>query len=134
MMSSSKVPQVFALGDLPREEVRPGFSRSALRSEQALTTVNWLEPGYRSAGQHSHPFDQISYVLSGTMRFYLGDEVVDIVAPGAVYIPGDLPHGGEPVGDRTVLNIDVYAPAREDYLHLCTNRDAFAAGPNKADG
>jgi mannose-6-phosphate isomerase-like protein (cupin superfamily) len=118
--------QVFALDELATQTVREGFSRTALRTDNGLTTVNWLEPGYRSAGTHSHPFDQLSYVLTGTMRFQLGDRTVEVRAPGAVYIPADLPHGGEPVGDERVLNIDVYAPVRKDYLPLAVHQPPFA--------
>ena len=121
----ARLAQLFKLDELATEQVRPGFARTALRSHHALTTVNWLEPGYRSLGQHAHPFDQISYVVSGTMRFFLGDETVDVVAPGAVYIPGELPHGGETVGTKRVLNIDIFAPLRQDYLRLCVNQDEF---------
>jgi mannose-6-phosphate isomerase-like protein (cupin superfamily) len=33
-------------------------------------------------------------------------------------IPAGVEHYIEPVGEETVENIDVFAPAREDYLHL----------------
>jgi hypothetical protein len=33
-------------------------------------------------------------------------------------IPARVEHYIEPVGDEVVENIDVFAPAREDYLHL----------------
>lgn len=127
MTNESGAPQwqVFDINALETETVRDGFSRTGLRTDAALTTVNWLEVGFRSSGQHSHPFDQLSYVLSGTMRFFVDDDVVDVVAPGAVYIPANVPHGGEPVGTERVLNIDVFAPPREDYLRLCTHQPAF---------
>jgi len=117
--------RAFKFDSMAVEEVRSGFTRTALRSEEALTTINWLEPGYKSAGQHEHAFDQISFVLSGTLRFFLGPEVLEIDAPAAVYIPGGLPHGAEPVGDQTVLNIDVFGPVREDYLRFCVNSADF---------
>ncbi|MBX5204060.1 cupin domain-containing protein [Rhizobium sp. NZLR1] len=107
--------------------VRDGLSRTGIRAENALITINWLEAGYKSIGQHSHPFDQVSLVLSGRMRFFLGSEIKDVAAPAAVYIPGGLPHGGEPLGSERVLNIDVFAPLRKDYLPHCINRDDFEA-------
>lgn len=117
--------RVFELDSMAVEEVRKGFTRTAVRAAGTLTTMNWFEPGYRTAGQHSHAFDQVSLVLTGTLRFFLGDETRDIAAPAAVYIPGDLPHAAEPVGEERVLNIDVFGPPRPDYLHLCANRDDF---------
>lgn len=122
-MSGSSGARAFKLDELDLEEVRPGFSRTGIRSDDALTTINWFEPGYTSIGQHSHPFDQLSYVLSGAMRFFVGDEIIDLTAPSVLHIPGGVPHGAEPLGDERVLNIDVYAPVREDYLPLCEHQN-----------
>ena len=33
-------------------------------------------------------------------------------------IPAGVEHYIEPLGDAVVENIDLFAPAREDYLHL----------------
>lgn len=114
--------RVFRLDQLPLTEVRPGFARTGLRSDGAVTTVNWFEPGYRSIGPHAHPFDQLSYVLCGAMRFWVGDEVFDVQAPSVLYIPGGVPHCAEPLGDKRALNVDVFAPLREDYLPLCEHQ------------
>ena len=120
--SAHAAATMFGLDDLPFEEVRPGFARSAIRSDGALTTVNWFEPGFTTRGPHSHAFDQLSYVLAGAMRFYVGDDVFDLHAPAVVHIPGGLPHCAEPIGDERALNIDVFAPIREDYLPLCEHQ------------
>lgn len=114
--------KVFHLDDLEMQEVRPGFSRTGIRSDGAVTTVNWFEPGYKTVGPHSHSFDQLSYVLAGAMRFYVGDEVFDLTAPAVLHIPGGVPHCAEPLGEEKALNIDVFAPLREDYLGLCEHQ------------
>lgn len=114
--------QVYRLDQMELQQVRPGFSRTGLRSQGCVTTVNWFEPGYKSTGRHSHPFDQLSYVLTGTLRFWVGEEQFDIVAPSMLYIPADALHGAEPLGDERVLNVDVFAPLREDYLPLCAHQ------------
>ncbi|QKT13951.1 cupin domain-containing protein [Rhodococcus sp. W8901] len=103
-------------------EVRPGFSRSGIRSDGAVTTVNWFEPGYTTVGPHSHPFDQLSYVAVGAMRFYVGDDVFELHAPAVLHIPRDVPHCAEPIGTERALNIDVFAPVRDDYLPLCEHK------------
>lgn len=127
-MSTSPTVQVFDLAGLDLEEVRPGFARTGLRTQESSVTVNWFEPDYRSRGQHSHSFDQLSLVLTGTMRFYVGEATHDVAAPGALYIPGDVPHGGEPLGQERVLNVDIFAPVREDYLRLCVSQEGFVDG------
>jgi len=114
--------RAYRLDEMPLVTVKPGFSRTGIRSDHAVHTVNWFEPGYKSTGLHSHPIDQMSYVLTGTMRFFVGDEEIDLVAPSVLYIPANLPHGAEPLGQQRVLNIDVFAPVREDYLPLCEHQ------------
>ena len=111
--------KAYRLDEMPLSPVRPGFSRTGIRSEQSVHTINWFEPGYKSIGRHSHPFDQVSYVMAGRLRFFVGDEAFELIAPSVLYVPANVPHGAEPIGDERVLNIDVFSPAREDYLPLC---------------
>jgi mannose-6-phosphate isomerase-like protein (cupin superfamily) len=115
--------QVFKIDGMELEQVKAGLTRSAIRSEQSIHTFNWFEPGFKSSGKHSHPFDQVSYVLSGTLRFFVGDEVFDLSSPSVLYIPANIPHGAEPLGDERVLNIDVFSPIREDYLYLADHQN-----------
>jgi mannose-6-phosphate isomerase-like protein (cupin superfamily) len=118
---------------MPVEFLRPGFSRTAVRGDDSLVTINWFEPGYRSKGPHEHPFDQLSFVLTGRMRFVVGEETVDVDAPAVLHIPADLPHGAEPLGDERVLNVDVYAPIREDYRYLTRHQDGPDIGSDDDD-
>ncbi|KAA2317288.1 cupin domain-containing protein [Pseudooceanicola sediminis] len=110
-------PNVYRWESLPREEVREGVSRTAFRGEGALMVMNWLQPGMEKK-PHSHPFEQLAYILSGRVRFEIGDDVVEVGAGEVVRIPPDVVHCGEVVGDETAINLDVFAPTRDDYLHL----------------
>ena len=103
--------------ELAREAVRPGVERSGFRGDQVLMVMNYLEPGME-VRPHSHPFEQIAYIVQGTMRFVVGDEE-HIAGPGSViWIPPDVEHYGEPIGDEIVMNLDVFSPIRDDYRHL----------------
>ena len=35
-----------------------------------------------------------------------------------MHIPAGVEHYIEPTGSEPVMNLDIFAPAREDYLHL----------------
>jgi quercetin dioxygenase-like cupin family protein len=41
-----------------------------------------------------------------------------------LYIPAGTPHTGRVAGDEAVLNIDVFAPVRGDYLYLAEHQPA----------
>jgi quercetin dioxygenase-like cupin family protein len=105
------------LYELPREQVRPGVERAAFRGDNFIAVMNWLTPGMQ-VFPHRHDFEQVSYILQGQVRFHMNDEVVT-GGPGSVLrIPAYTVHYAEPVGEETVLNLDIFSPIREDYLHL----------------
>jgi mannose-6-phosphate isomerase-like protein (cupin superfamily) len=113
--------------ELPRElAFGGGVEPCAVRSDGALVTFNWIDPGDgEPPPPHAHPFDQLSFVVQGTMEFDVAGERF-VVGPGEVLaIPADAPHTARIIGDEVVLNVDVFAPVREDYLHL-VERDAEA--------
>lgn len=117
-------PTAYRFDRLPLEHLKPGLRRTAIRSDDSLVTVNWFEPGFRSSGQHHHPFDQLSFVLSGSLAFFVGEETYVLEAPAVLHIPRDVPHGAQPVGEEVVLNVDVFAPIRDDFRYLTTYQDA----------
>lgn len=102
---------------LPKEAVRAGVKRAGFRGDDVLLVMNWLEPGMQT-NPHRHPFEQIVYVVQGKMRFVVGDEVIEADAGSVIRVPPDVLHYGEPIGNEPVLNLDVFAPFREDYGHL----------------
>jgi quercetin dioxygenase-like cupin family protein len=102
---------------MPREEVRPGVSRCAFRGDQVLLVMNWLQPGME-VRPHSHPFEQVVYVVRGKMKFWIDGSEVEVGEGGMLRIPPDAEHCGAPIGDEIVMNLDVFSPIREDYLHL----------------
>ncbi|MGX1307281.1 quercetin dioxygenase-like cupin family protein [Amorphus suaedae] len=108
---------VYKWETLPRETVRPGVTRTAFRGDNALMVMNWLEPGME-VRPHSHPFEQLAYILSGRVKFTIGEDVVEVGPGEVVRIPPDVVHCGEPVGDEVAVNLDVFAPVRDDYRHL----------------
>jgi quercetin dioxygenase-like cupin family protein len=59
---------------------------------------------------HSHPYEQSSVMLQGRMRLTVGDEVRDIGPGDMWFAAAGVPHGGEILGDESVVFIDVYAP------------------------
>ena len=85
-------PKAFNLEDLELKQVRQGFSRHRDQVRRCRHHRQLVEAGYTTVGPHSHPFDQLSYVTAGAMRFYVGDEVFDLTAPAVLHIPGGVPH------------------------------------------
>jgi mannose-6-phosphate isomerase-like protein (cupin superfamily) len=118
------------VADLPREAVPEwGLERTALRGDGSLIVYNWQTPSDDPAAPpHSHPFDQTALILQGKVEITVDDEVFVLRQGEALQIPAGAPHTGRTVGDQVALIVDVFAPAREDYLHLAAHQsDAFAS-------
>lgn len=115
--------KMYSWDDLPREVVRPGVTRSGFRGEDTLMVMNWLEPGME-VNPHSHPFEQLVYIVQGRIRFTIEDEVIEAGPGSLIRIPPDAVHCGEPLGDEPVMNLDIFNPIREDYRHLVEYQNA----------
>jgi quercetin dioxygenase-like cupin family protein len=103
--------------EIPDEAVRPGIRRRGFGTKDVILVLNECEPGM-DLRPHSHEFDQIAMITKGRAIYHIGDEPNE-VGPGSVMlIPAGTEHYIEPVGEEAVENIDVFAPARADYLHL----------------
>ena len=70
----------------------------------------WLEPHTKGPGAHSHPEDDIFYVLEGTMSLLAGDEWTDAPAGSFVLIPGGIQHDFENRGEVRAGVLNFYAP------------------------
>lgn len=94
--------------------IRDGVEQKAFSGTAATVAMHRLKPGHEPK-PHSHPHEQIAYIESGTMRFHIGAEVIDVGPGGLIVIPGGITHWGEVLGDETVINIDVFTPKRPEY-------------------
>ncbi len=115
--------KLYNWNDLPSEVVRKGVSRSGFRGDDVLLVMNKVEPGM-DVNPHSHPFEQIVYIVEGRVRFHVGDEEMEAGPGSLIRIPPDVEHWAEPLGDEPALNLDVFAPIRDDYRHLVEYQEA----------
>lgn len=114
-----------AFAELPRESLGEGaLERTAVRTDEAIVTFNWIRPGHPEVPPHEHPYDQLSFVFAGTLQMDLAGTSHTVRSGELLYIPAGVPHTGRVLGSEPVLNIDVFAPAREDYLHLAAHQPA----------
>ena len=64
--------------------------------------------------RHSHPHEQIGYLVSGRMQLTIGDETYRVEPGDSWCIGGNIEH--EAVAEENSLAIEVFSPLREDYL------------------
>lgn len=95
-------------------EVREGIVRKGLAGQMSTISVNKLQPGHEIR-PHSHPHEQIAYIMSGQVDFHVGDEVFRLGPEELVVVPPNVTHYAQVVGDEEVVNLDVFAPSRPEY-------------------
>jgi len=63
---------------------------------------------------HSHPHEQLTYVLSGEFEFTIGEETRRVSAGDTLYKQPNIMHGCVCITPGTLL--DTFTPVREDFL------------------
>ena len=64
---------------------------------------------------HSHPHEQVGYVVLGEIDFNLqGREPIRLTAGGSYYVPPDVKHNI--VTYVPTILVDVFTPIRQDFL------------------
>ncbi len=96
-----------------RQPLKGVSFKSLAHGEKTHLTEFKLEKG-SNIPYHAHPHEQTGYLISGKMKFTIAGEVFMAEAGDGWNIPGDVEHGVEVLENAVV--IEVFSPAREDYL------------------
>lgn len=125
-------PYVVDVNTLPRQSRFGGMmEETGLLMDGALLKFSWAKPfsggmtGRTAAAgaPDVHPFDQVIFLVSGRVEVTLNEDERYELGPGhVIYIPANVPHIGRVLGDEPAFGIDVFAPARGDYLDMCEHQ------------
>jgi len=101
------------LAELPAEAVNPYMTRRLVWGERVMAAFMEFKQG-AVVPVHAHDNEQITYCISGLMRFTLPDGEL-LLRPGEVLvIPGGVPHGAEFPEDT--VEMDIFSPPRQDWI------------------
>lgn len=101
---------------MPKEKVSDLLDRRLIAGERLMIAHVYLKKGC-VVPRHAHENEQITYVLDGALRFWIGEdeaEQVDVRAGEVLVIPSNVPHKALALEDT--LDVDVFNPPREDWL------------------
>ena len=71
-----------------------------------------MEEGWLGAA-HSHPQEQMLYVVSGAIQLTVGNVVHNLAAGDSILVAGGAPHQAST--DRASEVLDIFTPFRADY-------------------
>jgi quercetin dioxygenase-like cupin family protein len=102
--------------ELPREQVSPMLDRRLITGDRIMLAHVYLKQGC-IVPKHAHENEQLTYILEGALRFWIGDDQrqeVVVRAGEVLHIPSNVPHKAEALEDT--LDVDVFSPPRQDWL------------------
>jgi quercetin dioxygenase-like cupin family protein len=100
----------YNLNNLPYKTLRPGF-------ETETNTIAFFKiAGGAVLPTHNHVHTQTTTILSGTLEVTLNGVTNQYGANEVLHILSNEPHSVIALTECMV--IDVFAPVREDYLHI----------------
>jgi quercetin dioxygenase-like cupin family protein len=94
-------------------EMMPGVTRRTLNTSEGMMLIDVVLEKDAIVPSHSHPHEQIGYLISGRVLFELGDERRELGPGDSWLVPPDVPH--QVTALEPSLAIDVFSPPREEY-------------------
>jgi mannose-6-phosphate isomerase-like protein (cupin superfamily) len=113
--STGRRPVVLGPGEgraYPMGRISAVFKADGAETGQLYSISEWwLDPHIKGPGAHSHPEDDVFYVLAGTMSVLVGTEWIEAAAGSFVVVPGSVTHDFENRGAERagVLNVSARA-------------------------
>jgi quercetin dioxygenase-like cupin family protein len=102
--------------DMPKESLNELLDRRLITGDRMMLAHVYMKKGC-VVPKHSHENEQITYILEGTLQFWIGvDEEQEVIvhAGEVLHIPSNVPHKALALEDT--LDVDIFSPPRQDWL------------------
>jgi quercetin dioxygenase-like cupin family protein len=101
---------------MPKEMVSDMLDRRLITADRMMLAHVYIKKG-AIVPRHCHENEQITYILEGGLRFWIGEDesqVIDVLAGEVLHIPSMVHHKAEALEDT--LDVDIFSPPRQDWL------------------
>jgi quercetin dioxygenase-like cupin family protein len=95
------------------ENLNPLLGRQLVVGQNIMLARVLLKKGC-VVPEHSHPNEQVTYILEGALKFWIDGREIVIQAGETLTIPPNMPHKAEAVEDT--VDLDVFYPPRADWM------------------
>ena len=99
--------------EIPQEPLNELLSRKFIAGDRMMIAQLVLNKGC-VVPEHSHENEQITYILSGALKFNLSGKEVIVREGEVLVIPSNVVHGAVALEDT--LDVDIFSPPRQDWL------------------
>jgi quercetin dioxygenase-like cupin family protein len=104
---------------VPLETMSEMISRKVISGEKAMVAQVFLKKD-AVVPEHKHESEQITYIVTGALKFDIEGREVIVRAGEVLHIPSWVPHRAVALEDT--LDVDIFSPIRTDWL---TKDDAY---------
>ena len=115
-MAAKKECTLYRWDSMKKERVSDMLERRLITGDRMMLAHVYLKKGC-IVPKHSHENEQLTYILEGALRFWIGDDQTEEVVVNAgevLHIPSNVPHMAEALEDT--LDVDIFSPPRQDWL------------------
>jgi quercetin dioxygenase-like cupin family protein len=99
--------------DITPEQINASIARQFITGERVTVARFELKRG-GVVPRHAHENEQVSYVVSGVLKFTFDGSEIVVRGGEVVQIPPNVPHAVDVVED--CVAIDVFSPVRQDWI------------------
>src|SRR5579872_4732319 len=99
---------------IPLEDLNPLLQRQFVVGQEIMLARVLLKKGC-IVPEHSHPNEQLTYILEGTLKFWIDGKEIVVNAGETLCIPSNMPHKAEALEDT--VDLDIFAPPRADWIN-----------------
>ena len=108
------IKNYFISDDLELEDLGNGIKRKITAYNDSLMCVEvHFEEGAIGA-EHTHPHEQITYIISGEFEFNVGGKKMLLKAGDTTFKQSGVLHGA--VCKKKGVLLDIFTPCRQDFL------------------
>ena len=103
----------YSADEVAPQQVSDKVTRRLVTGEKLMLAIHEVGGG-TVVDTHHHESEQILYVLSGAIRFRLGEEEREMAPGDFVVVSSNAEHSAQALADARVL--EVFSPIRKEWL------------------
>ncbi len=104
---------VVTVTEVPAVTLGPGIRTNIVCGKDLTLSFATIAPN-ASGPMHSHPHEQMVYVLEGEADLILAGKAYPLKAGDAMWVPSNIEHTGAS-GPKGARFLEVFTPARKDF-------------------
>ena len=99
--------------EIALEKITEMMSQKIIVGEREMLAQIYLKRG-ALVPMHAHDSEQMTYILQGALKFFVGGEEITVREGEVLHIPSGMPHQAEALEDT--FEIDIFSPVRTDWI------------------